>query len=140
MGVKNTDEPQVDSNTQARGYVEVKTISATSQNVVSIFGCLPNLGVSLQSTLAHNVVKILINNIIKNGGVLIMPDALKRLTMVEKEATYNAKCSHDIWIEAQKQPDFVFRPKNHLWLEGSTHEKSIDFMFPSPEEYDAYLE
>lgn len=70
---------------------------------------------------------------IKNGGILRMPDALKKLSKIEAGATYNAKCSHDIWIEAPKT-HYEFRPEDDLWMD-SEGERSrfinIPFVLPS---------
>lgn len=85
MGAKSSNQLKITKDGQARGAnVEVKSVSSNSHNVVSVFGCLPNHGVSLNSTLSDNVVQILTNIIIKNGGVLRMPDAFKRLSIIEK--------------------------------------------------------
>lgn len=91
---------------------------------------MPNLGVSQKSTLAIKVVHVLTSHMFKNGGELRMPDALKKLSMIEKESTYNAKCSHEIIMEDLSRPNFKFRPMWQDWKSKWIDEDNISFMHP----------
>lgn len=70
---------------------------------------------------------------IKNGGILKMPEALKKLSLIEKGATYSVKCCRDIWLEAPQAP-YDFRPVDRRWskstfITGQSHK----FLYPSKE-------
>lgn len=71
----------------------------TSQNLICVYGCVPDAGVKINSTLAKNLIKIFTEEMNMNGGVLRMPAALKKLSQYEKGATHDAKCARDIWLE-----------------------------------------
>lgn len=77
------------------------------------------------------VIEVMVTDMIKNGGILVMPDALKKLSKIEKAATYNAKCSHEIWIYPPKNL-FTFSPTDSNWMESKQIDEKININFRHP--------
>lgn len=62
------------------------------------------------------------SEMIANGGILRLPDALKKITKLEEGATYKTQCSHDIWIEPYSN-EFDFRPNDPEWFKKTVRQK-----------------
>jgi len=71
---------------------------------------MPNLGVSLNSTLVKSTALCLINYMQDNGGVLLCPEAFSFMPWYEEAAIANAKCRDVISIETNPLNNITFKP------------------------------
>lgn len=84
----------------------------TYQKYISVYPTAPGSHVKFESTFSTSLVKCLTESMAKNGGRLIMPRALEKISRYEKGAQYAAICAETIcltpyepYVEPPKQPN-----------------------------------